>query len=267
MLASQSYIDQLAKEKGLFPTLPFSFEEQTSPFLQVPSREFETGIFLTEEGYREGYILARNQDRYRVRFYRDENGNRIEDVQSVPVSRRVEPRRKNSKPVWILVNKGLSGSGYVRSQHPLNLGYGIGSGLNGKFVRKLKAEQGCKYPIYTPITFHSAEHRKMLTRTSSLICQLVVDYSQEDLLDRIHWLINTFLYIDGFPGITLEVLLEAITNFTCDYLSFPPGTILRQPINYIFDILNIDGVCSEETVSKVPSVSFISTDFVGVTYQ
>jgi len=259
------------------------------PATQIPSREFDKAIFSVGEGYREGYILSNWTKIYRVHFYRDENGCEIEDIRIVPKSCRVNPYRRIQTSIWIQIHPRfdhrVNGTGFIRAHHPIEVGYGIGAGVNGKIPKEPnKSCSANKYPIYIPLTFHSNGHRKTLTHASNIINQIIIEYIQLetiswDLLDRACWLVNVVLYVDGFPNISDEVLLEAISNFAHDYSNLPSGTILRQPINYIFDIVGIDGVCCNE-LSKInsrkhkysakrgnlPSVSFISTDYEGIIY-
>lgn len=257
---------------------PPKFSLTNCNILKLPSREFDKAFFSTKNGFKEGYILSKKNHTYRVHFYRNENGDKINEIQTISTCYKIKPYRKNKDPIFIYIRKRLdgqiSGYGFVRSQHPIDVGYGIGSGLNGRVDDDFLCEED-KYPIYTPLTFHSMAHRKTLTRASQTFIDIVTEYLQfefisEKSLDRACWLINVVLYVDGFPSITSNAILEALTNFICDYVNFAPNTILRQPINYIFDVVNIDGVCCDQLkrdYKNYSSISFIPTDFKGVVYH
>ena len=270
MTTSDSYSIPISNQIRTNYTDQFSSSPTNDHCLtQIPSWEFDKAVFLTIEGYREGYILSQNETLYNVYFYRNESGECIDNIGIIPIINRVTPKRLSSE-AYIFVNvrsdKQISGNGFIRSGYPIDVGYGIGSGLNGGIVERSGTQ---KYPIYSPLTLHSVNHRKTLTRASQMIVSLLVEYLQfttisNESLDRACWLINTVLYIDGFSKITSLAFLEALTDFVYDYSNLPTGTIIRQPINYILDIAGIDGIYSG-TFS--PSVSFIPTNYEGVVYH
>jgi predicted metallopeptidase len=197
-------------------------------FIDEP-REQIPGVFRTKDGYRGGYIISRVTNTYKVLFTRDELGDIIHEIGYVQVKSHVIPKRLNSKEIQINTNR----EGYIKAGESIDLGLGLGSKES--------------VLIHNPLTFHNLLHQNILTYTSAFIMQLIDEYFShgafsEKIVDRAHWLINVVLLIDNFELISKDVFLEALTNFCLDYIILPPGTLIRQPINYIFDILDIDGV-------------------------
>ena len=227
----------------------------------------QPSLFYTDHGYYGGNIISMSDDltSCNVLFNRDELGNEINKHLSVPVGSCVVPYRENKGEIFISTSsEKINAEGYLKAGYPIYVNSGIGSGINS-------CSKGSKnkYPIYNPLTFHNLHHRNALTYTSFTLVQIIEEYLQTNKMssvkfDQSFWLINTVLLIDNHSQITKELLLEAIINFCVDYSVFPKGTLIRQPINYIFDILGIDGVYS----SKIsPSVSFIPTNMEGITYK
>jgi hypothetical protein len=163
---------------------------------------------------------------------------------------------------WIYIHK-LIGEGFIYSGRIFDFPSTLGSGIIGS----KEGKDNQKYPIYNPLFIHDYDHMDLLNHASSFIIQLVDDFlrtgtfSQDDL-DRAHLLFNSSLYIDNRKIITKETLIEAILNFCYDYTEFPQGYRIRQPINYLFDIVGIDGIYSDYYC-----ISFIPADFEGVQYS
>lgn len=230
---------------------------------QISDNKYIPGIFYTNEGYRGGYILSQKGKNYEVLFIRDEFGATICEVKFISITAHVFPKRKNQKELWIYTNPDIKAEGYIKVGESIDIGLGIGSGVNSTLggIRT-------KYPIYNPLTFHNLHHRNTLIYASSFILQIIDEYLHnqtlsDEILNRANWLVNVVLIIDGHDTIPKDVFLEALTNFCLDYIILSPGTFIRQPINYIFDILRIDGVYHQKDLS----VSYIPTDFDGVFYS
>ena len=243
---------------------------------QVPFRNPFPSIFRTEEGYRGGHIITDKLETgsYHVLFTHDELGNIISELASVPHGAQVNPRRKSKKKVWLYTCPTAKGEicadSYIRAGCPIEIGETIGAGVIGATgsVYKRYKDKLVKYPIYHPLTLHEDRHKDTLSCASSFISQSVDEILETGeisgpILDQTWWLVNVVLYVDDHPLITREALLEAISNFCYDYRSLPVGTLIRQPVNYIFDIVQIDGVWSKSSTS----VSYITTDFEGVIYR
>jgi hypothetical protein len=210
-------------------------------------------LFKTNNGYRGGYILSLLENKYKVLFTRDEFGNSIHTFDYISTSSYISPVRMNKKEVYIFSNSDAKD--YIKAGNNINDNLGLGSGIHSS------SGKDNKYPIYNPLTFHDINHRNTLIFASSFITQLIEGYFQdgkfsEQILDQAHWLVNVVLIIDDFEFIPKDVFLEAINNFCLDYIILSPGTLIRQPINYVFDILQIDGVYCKNDIS----VSYISPD-------
>lgn len=243
---------------------------------QIPDQKYIPGIFHTNKGYRGGYIISRIGNTYEILFTRDEFGGLIHEIGFLPVTCQVFPIRKHQNQVWIYTHSDIKAEGYIKVGESINTGFGIGSGVNSISDRRAAPSSSeinakrklAKYPIYHPLTFHNLHHRNTLTYASSFISQLIDEYFRHkiisnEILEQARWLVNVVLIVDNHTAIPRNVFLEALTNFCLDYMMSSPGTLIRQPINYIFDVLGIDGVYSKGHLS----VSYISTDFEGVDYQ
>lgn len=274
-ISAKNTLEYILKDQSISP-LSSTNSSDSCDMSQLPSHSFDKAIFYTRDGYCEGHILSENSGICQVRFYRNEYGNTIDNIQNISLFYKVTPQRKNIDPIFIYVHarqdKRIDGNRFIKAQYPIDIGYGIGSGINGQMFSESQNDE--KYPIYTPLTFHSVGHKKTLIRASQAIIDIINNYLQfaliqQDSIDRALWLLNVTLYIDAFPNIINSALLEALTNFIHDYLSFPSGTILRQPINYILDIIGIDGICCDDDLPHkgFSSISFIPTDFEGVVYH
>lgn len=224
----------------------------------------ETSLFQTDFGYRSGEILLDQLNEYEVILTRDEYGNEICETTVLPKERRVIPERISKKTVWIhLPQKEISAEGFVRVGEPLDTFPLVGSGIVGT-IRGVKDQ---KYPIYNPLTLHGDDHRQLLNHATSFLMQIVDEYLKtgdisSPLLDQTSWLLNSVLYVDGHQLLTKACLLEAVLNFCFDYREFPQGYLLRQPINYLFDIIGIDGIYSDSYC-----VSYVSPDFEGLKFH
>ena len=169
---------------------------------------------------------------------------------------------KAPKTVWININPHIVARGYVTVG---NLFDTINQNTLGSGI--VACKKGRKYPIYNSLTLRDENHLNILTYANSFILQLVDEYLEsnlfsEEILNQIEQLLNLTFIADGFETISKEVLLEALSNFCLDYNTMSPGTLLRQPLNYVFDILNIDGICSKDL-----SISYIPTDYEGIEYS
>lgn len=223
-------------------------------------------VFHTDQGYRGGYIINQTNKNYEVFFTRDEFGGLIQEFSTIPINHRIFPKRKNLGLVWIKTDPDIKATGYIKTRQNIDIGHGIGSGINSTIEnnkRKL-----AKYPIYQPLTFHNPHHRNTLTYASSFILELIDEYLKNgkispEILEQARWLVNVVLIIDDYKLIPENAFLEALSNFCLDYLMLAPETLIRQPINYIFDILGIDGVYSKRHLS----ISYIPTYFDGITYE
>jgi hypothetical protein len=231
-------------------------------FPQAIDRDPAILIFHTQNGYRGGYIINQIQDFCEAVLIKDEFGNDSYDRVTLPLTAVVRPRRLNNKTIYIKINQPRA-KGYIRAGYNIEIGQGLGSGINS-----CQSKSNDKYPIYQPLTFHNEHHRNTLTSASSFIFQVIDDYLHgktfsPQLVEQARWLVNVALLIDNYPPLNQAVFLEALTNFCWDYLCFSSGTLLRQPINYILDILQIDGVYQKGGLS----ISYIPTDFEGIHYQ
>ena len=270
-----SEYDSLHSEFKIKPSEELIF----SAHKQVPDRYYISVLFHTNEGYRTGNIISYNNNKTcEVLFTRDEFGNLINDRTTIPLSSIVKPFRKNHGQVSIKVAPIIIAEGYVRAGQPIEIGCGIGSGVNSisvpsspskhkKKITESRVSEYTLYPIYKPLTFHSLQQRSTLTYGSYFLLQLIDYYLKTgnilmEMLDQANWLINVVLFIDNHSLIPKNVMLEAIINFCFDYTNLSSGSFIRQPINYIFDIIGIDGVYSKSQ----QSISYISLDFEGVTY-
>lgn len=246
---------------------------------QIPFRDPSGFLFRTERGYKGGYIMIDKEDSdcYQVLLTRDELGSEISEVGSVSKMARVLPVRKSKKTVWIYTFPDLSKSGhgevyaeaFVRTGNNLEIGEGIGSGVTGYSKPPRKGRyKFVKYPIYRPLTLHDDQHRETLSCASSFLSQAIDECLEtgivsDEILDQTCWLFNVVLYVDNQPNISKAALLEAIGYFCYDYRNLPSGTLLRQPLNYILDIVQVDGIWSRDSTC----ISFITTDFEGVVYR
>lgn len=171
--------------------------------------------------------------------------------------------QKMSQTVWININPNVSAQGYVTVGNFFNTinqsNCFLGSGI-------VSCEKGVKYPIYNPLVLRDENHFNILNYANCLILQLVDEYLEanvfsDEILDQVHKLLCLVLTIDGFETIPKDVILEALNNFCLDYNTMSNGTLLRQPLNYIFDILSIDGIYSKDY-----SISYIPIDYEGIEY-
>jgi hypothetical protein len=174
--------------------------------------------------------------------------------------------KKKPQTVWININPNVTAQGYVTVGNLFNTinqsSCFLGSGI-------VSCKKGVKYPIYNPLILNDENHFNILNYANCLILQLVDEYLESNLynstcqkiLDQVHRLLCLALTIDGFETIPKDVILEAINNFCLDYNTMSIGTLLRQPLNYIFDILSIDGIYSKDY-----SISYIQIDYEGIEY-
>ena len=142
--------------------------------------------------------------------------------------------------------------GYVKVGDRYSIVPSIGSGI-------VSSDQptDIKYPIYHPLIL-STNDRERLMKGSSLLVQIV--NGRINLLKRAHQLINSVL---KDSSITLLALAEALRNFCYDYHHHRIGSVIRQPINYVMDVVGIDGVY----FPKGRSVSYLPPDLEYVVYK
>lgn len=219
-------------------------------------------IFYTEDGYKGGRIIKQDQDFLKVILIKDEFGNNIHQVVHLPITSIVKPHRFYTQAIYIPI-KELTASGYIKAGCDIDISYGLGSGINS-CQNKIDG----KYPIYQPLTLHNKQHRNTLMMASFFILQVIQDYFHEkkfslQLVEQARWLVNVVLLIDNYTPLNQLVFLEALSNFCWDYLNFDHGTFIRQPINYILDILRIDGIYEKGELS----ISYIPTNFEGINYE
>lgn len=237
--------------------------------LQIPDEKYLLTIFHTNQGYCGGYIISQDEDTYKVLLIRNEYGEQLYEISTISSTSQVFPVRKTLNTVFIRASSNISADGYIKAGEDISIGFGIGSGIinvhsfSSNYKKKL-----VKFPIYQPLTLHDLHHRNTLTYASSFILQFINQYIRNGeistkLLEKACWLVNVVLLIDNYPIIDQNVFLEALTNFCLDYLTFSVGSLIRQPINYVLDILGIDGIYSKD----YPSICYIPTDFKGVTYR
>jgi len=235
-------------------------------FCPIPDREQSFSIFKTGQGYFGGTIIEKsnNNKLMSALLTRDEYGNLIEDICILPTDSEVVPKRLSQDTVYIKTNC-LKGKNYIHPGDVIDTKNGFGSGIVGK---RKQSTSSVEYPIYNSLTIHNHEHKKMLMNTSSFISQAVDECLRHDeisqpILDQTCWLINVVLYIDDHRLLNTQVVREAIVNFCTDYKKLPKHCFIRQPINYIFDIVSIDGILTKSG----KSISHIQTDFQGIHYQ
>ena len=237
------------------------FKEIQEECIPAIGNRFSPGIFHTNKGYRGGYILSQNKEKNKILFVRNEYGDIIYEIDDIPIKSHIHPVRKNKNKVWIYTNSDVKFEEYIIASAPIDIGFGLGSGVSSVsnvFSKGLK-----KYPIHKPLTLHNIHHRNALIYASAMILQLVNEYIHyvkfsDDLLEQACWLINVVIVIDNHQIISKELFREALTNFCLDYMLLSPGTLIRQPINYIFDILNVDGVYYQKGLS----ISYAKTNLM-----
>ena len=236
-------------------------------FDQLPRPDSCIAVFRTPHGYRGGIILSNdNNYNHKVLFIRDERGECISQEGTVPVNCKVVPQRKHREEVSVFTSgPPVHADGYVKAGEKLDFRKGLGSGVTGQHIESKRAS--FNYPVYNPLSIHHSEQKKTLLNISSLLSETVrsilkneqVDYG----LDNLHWLVNVVLFVDDHIRITKAALSQALMDFCTDYRTLPKGTIIRQPINYIFDVVKVDGIYSEFS----SCVSFIPTNFDGIIYR
>lgn len=171
------------------------------------------------------------------------------------------PSQKQPKIVWITIDPNITAQGYIvignlfKTIDSANLGSGI-----------VSSKKGVKYPIFNPLILKDENHLHILNYANSFILQLVDEYLEsnifsDEILDQVYKLLNHVLSIGEYSNIPKAIIIEALSNFCLDYNMLSNGTFLRQPLNYILDILNIDGIHS-----KNYSISYIPTDYDFVKY-
>lgn len=228
---------------------PLSHPMETLPQISVKFYDFT--LFQTPEGYRGGYILTETPTSYHVLLTRDNTGSLIHQKEVLPRSSLVIPQRLTSQlDIWT----NLKTSNFLKAGMGISGSYG--SGLKGS-RDKIKGYSS-KFPIYTPLTLHNKEHHKLFSLAVETLTQALI--SSENL-DRVNWLVNACLYVDDFPMVSKEILVECCTNFLNDYYGYPPGTLIREPINYILDSQNIDGLITDDFC-----ISYIPTTYDGIEY-
>lgn len=232
-------------------TLP---RRDSSPSLvvEVPNTEIQSNIYQTKKGYCEGVITGYHDDFFQVVVIRNEEGDTVEEKANFLLSDQVIPFRKTTE-IRLIFDKSMT-KGFIRPQEPLP-SLGIGSGIIGS----LKGSKG--HLLETPLSIHNQLHLNTFLRVSQGLKELLNIYLEKNVLseilfDKICWLLNIVLYIDGFEIIPPEVILEALTNFFLDYKSFPRTSFIRQPINYILDIYDIDGLCIYEDEQLQTSIRY-----------
>lgn len=203
--------------------------------IMLHTNDYIPGIFRTNKGYRDGYILGSDHDELQVLFTHDETGTQISECANVQVADLLEPWRINEGEVEIFINDSQV-KGCVKAGCQIDVGLGYGSGVIGKH------KSGKPYPIFRPLTLHDEQHAVSLTYASTMLAEAIEKDLELETLKPIYWLINLILVIDGYPSISESVMEEAIRNFIFDYTSYPEGSDIPQPINYVLDVLRIDGV-------------------------
>ena len=210
------------------------------------SQDYCLGIFRTNKGYRDGLILDEIKDGYEVIFTHNEYGCSTYEPGKISFRDLVELSKWHDEAVEIYVSNNFAADGYIKANHGINVKSGYGSGVRGK-SKKSKHYQK-RYPIHNPLSLHDEQHERTLSYASELLAEAIDKDLPLTVLQQIFWMINVVLTIDGFPRLSNDVMQEAIRNFVHDYTQFPEGTQLRQPINYIFDILQIDGIWSKNKI-------------------
>jgi hypothetical protein len=98
-------------------------------------------------------------------------------------------------------------------------------------IRKNRNTLWINKRINNPLTIHNKHHHNSLN--------LINEHLSNKDLEKAHWLVNVVLFIDDYKHIPKDVFLEALTNYQLDCTA---GIAVREPIYYVFDILNIDGI-------------------------
>jgi hypothetical protein len=254
---------------------------------QLPSLSFQNtlrstqqvddcwSIFKTNNGYCGGEIIKKSSHKgfINVRLTHDKYGNHINNICVLPTDAEIHSKQKIKDTVYLYTcplsqTNQLQAENYIHAQGPIDTKDGIGSGIIGKCNQKESLRKMVKYPIYNPLTLHNVSHKEILSNASAFISQIVDEYLENEkisapILEQTCWLMNVVLYIDGHHLINSQLLQEAISYFCYDYIHLPKGTFIRQPINYIFDTITIDGIYSKFGFS----MSHLPTDFKGIHYK
>lgn len=246
------------------------------PSDQIPDHQRPPTLFCTENGYCGGKILQKykNEPYMKVLITRDEYGNNVCESCILPISAKVFPKRYVTHTVNLYTiptkkSGKITAYNYIKANGVIDTGDGLGAGVVGQY--KPPKEQKCKmtkYPIHSALTLHNSPHKEMLSNASSFISQMVDEYLQngyisDPIVEQTCWLLNVVLYVDAHPLINNEVLRETISNFCYDYKHLPSGTLLCQPINYIYNAIAIDGIWSKFGAC----MSHIPTNFEGIQYK
>ena len=200
-------------------------------------------LFRTKKGYRDGYITNQIESEYQVIMLHDEHGVATQEFLNVPQSALVHSDHLQSECVSIYVSDPIDKKGYVSAGGPLKNVPFTGSGVYGSIRESRRRNQA--FPIFNPLYIHDKQHLWTLQCASSLFMQAVEEDLPVTILDQIIWLINVVLKVDNYPSLSPCVIKEAMSNFVSDYTNFPSGSILKHPINYVLEILRIDGILSE----------------------
>lgn len=239
---------------------------------QIPCRDPKLipGLFHTDNGYCGGFVMCQQGNQYHIIITKDEFGSNTVIYTTIKKTDLVRPIRKKRGQIYINTcpsnNNQIVAEGYIKTGQMIDSGGSIGSGVPGTVKHTPKS---VKYPIYTPLTLHNLHHHNTLMYASSFLIQIIDEYLKTNkvssqLLEQATWLINVVLSIDDFPKLNKDVIFEALLNFCVDYTMFNSENLVRQPINYVFDILGIDGVtCPYQDLS----ISYIHTDFEGIMYR
>lgn len=160
--------------------------------------------------------------------------------------------------VWIWISHGDKAIDYIRSQEPFQNNFGMGSGMSGS---SFQLKSTLKYPIYRPLII-SSENRSKLSECSSLIYQLLEEYFTSGkwsvhLSNESLFRLNEILHGNGYSPLSDQLFREALLYFCWDYLKFPQGTTISQPLNYVLSTRQIDGVYDKDGLC----MSFLPPEF------
>lgn len=218
--------------------------------------------FITDTGFVVGKTVKINNDKtILVNVTINADGGRCDYMQMFSDEDRVEPR---GVPKFYLYSETYDGKlvyeGHCGTNDILE---NIGTGVRGIIDSKVYEHQ-VKIEVNSPFSIHCpAQETTLRILTQYMLCykyrygldRMVI----ENDLVRLTNLLNMSLYSSGWIRVSVARIRPAILA----YFESPMGDTSRQPVNFLFEYINIDGIYMGKNEM---AVSFKQDDSVDAIY-
>ncbi len=241
-------------------SLSISPSSSSSNLANLNLENFPIVIVKTNNGYcgaflcNNGENISNDETNYNknIIYCRDEAGNKIYSPDTILSSQIVVAKKLNES-----MNASIEGKllGYLkpRQSDPKKLVVGYSCKIASTSINNTLVT--CSL-LTNPLTLHNKEHEKILTTIQTHCYEAIDEYLNDliwdnNLIDKILWLINLLLYIDDHKQITLEFLIEVLKSTAYSYQMLPPETNILQPLNLIFNNVTCDGIIFPKKIIKL----------------